>query len=72
MHPHDAHHAYLIWTTIAGILTGGTFQRFMVYVSHSLPPLPANAGWWQTFAYNLVKGISGLDPSAKVIPPPKP
>jgi hypothetical protein len=48
---------------MGGLITGGAGQRVLVYVSKAAPPLPPSAGWWQTFAYNLLKGASGHDPS---------
>jgi len=53
---------------VAGVISGAGGQRFMVYVSKSLPPLPPRAGWWSQWFYNLVKGLSGLDPNAFIVP----
>ncbi len=53
----------------SGFFLGGSATRLLVYVSSQMPPLPANSGWWTQFIYKLVKGASGLDPSAVVLPP---
>ena len=60
----------IILTAITGFVTGGGLQRFLVYVAHVMPPLPAQSGWWTQLFYAMVKGVSGLDPSSTVVPPP--
>lgn len=54
---------------LSGAVGGGGLLRVGVYISHSLPPLKPDAGFWKTFAYNLIKGLSGVDPSATVLSP---
>jgi hypothetical protein len=60
-----------IWTEgwhfyhfVIAALSGGVATRILVYVSKKMPPLPAKAGFWQTWMYALVSGASGLDPNA--------
>ena len=60
---------HYISTRIGAFIAGGGAGRVALYVSKSLAPLPANAGWWKTTAYNILKGASGLDPNATVVPP---
>lgn len=57
-----------IWSAVVAFFGGGTLQKLSVYVSKNLPPLPANAGWWKQFFYNLLKNVSGLDPNATIVP----
>jgi len=54
---------------LGGAGVGGALLRIGVYISHSLPPLKPNAGFWTTFAYNIIKGLSGVDPSATILSP---
>lgn len=54
---------------LSGAVGGGGLLRFGVYVSNACPPLGPNASWTQKFAYNMLKGLSGVDPNA--ITPPK-
>jgi hypothetical protein len=61
--------SYIV-TALSAFFTGGGIVKFLVYVSKNMPPLPSNAGWWKTFGYSLLKGLSGLDPSATIISPP--
>jgi hypothetical protein len=68
--PQHAHSAVLIYTALASFVSGGGVIRFLIYVSSNMPPLPKNAGWWTQLVYSLVKGTSGLDPSAAIVPPP--
>lgn len=57
---------------VMGLIAGGGGIRFLVYVSKALPALPKDAGWWQQLFYNLIKGASGLDPSATIQAPNDP
>jgi hypothetical protein len=70
-HAEHAHYGVFVYTAVASFITGGGLVKFLVYVSAKLPPLPKTAGWWQQFAYALVKGASGLDPNATIVPPAK-
>lgn len=56
-------------TAVSAFITGGGIQRFLVWVSKSMPPLPSGSGWWKTLFYNLMKGASGLNPSATIVEP---
>jgi hypothetical protein len=58
---------HYIGVAIVSLLTGAGVVRTLVYVSKNLAPLPPNAGWWATTAYNLVKGLSGLDPNSTIL-----
>ena len=62
---------HYIATRAGTFIAGGGCVRFLVYVSAKMPPLPSNSGFWTTWAYRLIKGTSGLDPSATVTPPAK-
>lgn len=69
---HEVHHSLSsIWTAIGAFVGGGVVQRFAVFVSKALPPLPPNAGFWAQWGYAIVKGVSGLDPNAQIVPPSK-
>lgn len=46
--------------------SGGT--RALIYISKKMPPLPSNSGWWAQFFYSIMKGASGLDPNATLLP----
>lgn len=63
--PTDTH--VHIWIALLSFLGGGGSVKYLVYVAKSMPPLPKDAGWWLTFFYSLVKGLSGLDPSSAII-----
>lgn len=65
MHPTDAH--LHIGLALSGIIFGGGGVRFLIYVAKKLPPLGKDAGWWAQFAYNLVQGLSGLDPNSAIV-----
>ena len=67
--PEHVHHTIttLAILFLSGMVTGGGGIRFLIYLSKSLAPLPANAGWWATTFYNLLKNTSGLDPNAHVL-----
>lgn len=66
MHPSDAHlHIGLV---AMGFLTGGGLSRLLIYIAKNLAPLPKDAGFWATTLYQCVKGLSGLDPNASIIP----
>lgn len=54
---------------IGGILLGGGGARFLIYLAKQLPALPPNASFFATFAYNIVKGASGLDPNSRILTP---
>lgn len=62
---------HYVATRAGAFIAGGGLVRVLVYVSNQMPPLPPNSGWWRTFGYKLVKGTSGLDPSATITPPAK-
>jgi len=66
-------HAPFYWhhivTGVTSFFAGGYATRLLVTVSKSLPPLPTNATWKQTFGYNLLKNITDLDPSSKITAP---
>lgn len=68
--PHEFREWHLIVTGITSFVIGGGGVRFLIYVSKNMPALPKDAGWWTQFIYSLMKGASGLDPSAAIIPPP--
>ena len=59
--PTDTH--VHIWIALLWFLGGGGSVKYLVYVAKSMPPLPKDAGWWLTFFYSLVKGLSGTDPT---------
>jgi hypothetical protein len=61
------HMGGLLFTTLTAFLTGGGAVRLMLYISKAMPKLPPNAGWWTQFLYAIVKGASGLDPSATIV-----
>jgi hypothetical protein len=60
---------HYISTRIGAFVAGGGVVRVLVFMSQSMPPLPAKAGWWATWIYQVMKGVSGLDPNATVVPP---
>ena len=57
-------HSDHILIGVVSFLSGGGILRVGVYVSNALPPLPATSGWWAKLFYNIVKGLSGVDPNA--------
>lgn len=58
------------WIIAIGTFLGtATFQRFLAYIASAVPPLKPGAGWWATFAYNLLKGATGIDPNATTLSP---
>lgn len=65
---HSAFSQHYIATRLGAFLAGGGLVRILVYISNQMPPLPPDSGWWTKFFYALVKGTSGLDPSATVVP----
>ena len=69
---HSVFSQHYISTRIGAFLAGGGLVRVLVYISAQMPPLPANSGFWATWIYAVMKGASGLDPSATVIPPKGP
>lgn len=54
-----------VWSMVSTFIAGGGLVRFGHYVATQMPPLPANAGWFTTFLYNMVRGLTGHDPNAK-------
>lgn len=63
MNPQVVQHAPFYWHTVVAFITGGGLVRFAAYVSNAVPPLPVGAGWWSQFGYQLLKGLSGVDPN---------
>jgi hypothetical protein len=49
---------------VASFVAGGGLLRVMNYIAKALPQLPANAGWWKQFGYNLVEQITSIDPNS--------
>lgn len=66
MSPDAAEH--LIIAT-SSVLSTGAALRFAAYVAKALPPLRPDAGWWATFSYNLLHGVTGIDPSSVTLSP---
>ena len=62
---------HYVATRAGAFIAGGGLVRVLVYVSNQMPPLPSGSGWWTKFIYGIVKGTSGLDPSATITPPAK-
>lgn len=53
----------------SSVVTTAMVQRFFAYLAKALPPLGANAGWFSTFAYNLLKNATGIDPNSTTLSP---
>ena len=49
------------WHVVASVLGGSAAQRVAVAIAKSMPPLPANANWWEQFFYSAVKAVVGID-----------
>ena len=69
---HTLFEQHYIATRLSAFIAGGGLVRFLVYVSAQMPPLPTNSGWWAQWFYKILKGTSGLDPQATIVPPKAP
>lgn len=57
------HLRHVVISSLGGLIAGGSLMRWANAIVKSMPPLPSNAGWWQTWAYNSLKAVTALDPA---------
>ena len=58
----DSHEHIIL--AVTGFVTGGGLFKALNYISHQMPPLPPNSGWWTQFLYSMMKGVSSHDPTS--------
>ena len=61
----DPKTAWNIWHVIVSLVTGAGFQRALVAIVGSMPPLPSDANWWEKWAYASLKALTGKEPSGQ-------
>lgn len=55
------HESWVWWHSVVTILGGTVAQRLMTDLARTMPPLPANAGYFQKWGYAFLQAWTGHD-----------